>query len=79
MRTKRQISHAEEFQSNQRYFSLEDGEHAFPFFKDEMHILTSFLQYGEGSKERNLTMEEPDKHSLSQGIKDIVDSCKSCW
>ena len=42
-------------------------------------MLTSFLQYGEESKERNLTMEKPDKHNLSQGIKDIVDSRKSCW
>ena len=42
-------------------------------------MLTSFLQCGEGSKEHNWTVEEPDKLSLSQGVKDIVDSRKSCW
>lgn len=59
--------------------TLQVVEPNFPFFRCELHIVSSFqkaaLERGEGS---NFTGDKPDKQDLSQVIKTKINNDKSC-
>lgn len=59
-----------------RQSPLKDGGHAFPLLRWDAHG-DLFPAVWKRGKRASLTMEKPDKYSLSQVIEDNVDSPKS--